>query len=173
MPVNILLIGNAVCFVGALFMVSVGFLKQRRKILLAQSVQFAIMGAGNLILGGISGFLSNALGIVRNLFCLKRELTLPLALGFVAVQAALTFAADSMGPIGFLPVVAALIFTLTINSKNEVVLKAAIIVGQLCWAGYDGTLHNYASLFFDLLTVGSNVVGIFMLRRGKGKESER
>jgi len=164
---NALLLGNIICFIGALFMVAIGFIKQREKILIAQSLQFAIMGAGNLILGGVSGFISNMIGLVRNLFCLKHELPLWLGCAFVALQAVLTFSTNSIGLMGWMPVVAALLFTLSINSKNEVVLKGAIILGEMCWLLYDITMHNYSSVMFDIFTIASNAYGIFLLKRGK------
>ena len=55
---NLLLIGNAISMVGCLIMVLIGFLKRKNAILIAQCVQCLFMGAGNLILGGISILLS-------------------------------------------------------------------------------------------------------------------
>ena len=52
---NIIVIGNIVAFIGAILMVLVGFIKTKRNILIAQNIQFLIMGLGNLILGGVSG----------------------------------------------------------------------------------------------------------------------
>lgn len=169
---SILLLGNIICFIGALFMVAIGFIKERNKILLAQNLQFAIMGVGNLIIGGVPGFISNMVGIVRNFFCLKHELPLWLGCVFVAVQALLTFSANSLGFLGWMPVIAALLFTLSINSKNGVILKGAIILGEICWLFYDAFLHNYSSVMFDLFTIASNAYGIFMLLRDKKKKSE-
>ena len=60
---NILLIGNAVSMVGCFIMVAIGFLKKKSHILIAQSVQCAFMGAGNLILGGVSGFIANVVSM--------------------------------------------------------------------------------------------------------------
>ena len=63
-----LFIGNIVIFIGALFMVAIGLIKSKKNILIAQNFQFLIMGIGNLILGGTSGFISNMVSIARNLF---------------------------------------------------------------------------------------------------------
>lgn len=164
---NIIIIGNIVSFTGALFMVATGFIKERKKILVTQNFQYAIMGLGNLILGGVSGFISNLLGIIRNLFCLKHELPLWAGIAFVALQAVLTLTTNNVGFIGMMPVIAALIFTLFINSKNEAVLKGSIIAAELCWIAYDIYFNNYASLCFDAFTIASNIIGILMLRHGK------
>lgn len=170
---NPIILGNLIALAGSLFMVGVGFVKQRKNILLVQSVQFGLMGLGNFILGGMAGFISNMLGIVRNLFCLKHELPVWAGCIFVAVQAALTFSVNGQGAIGWLPTLAALVFTLSINTKNEVRLKCAIIFGQLCWVIYDLAIRNYTGFIFDLVTTGSNVVGIVLLKKNAARAAEK
>ena len=63
---NSLLIGNIIALIGALFMVAIGLVKNKRNILIMQNIQFFIMGIGNLILGGVSGFVANIVSIIRN-----------------------------------------------------------------------------------------------------------
>ncbi len=166
---NPVLLGNGIATVGALLMVSTGFIKQRRNILIVQSAQFGVLGISNLILGGITGAVSNLLGILRNIYCLKCPLSSLLGWILLAVQGVLTFALNSMGLIGWLPLVATAVLTFTINSKDEVVLKAAIILGQLCWMVYDLTIHNYVGLAFDVFTVFSNLIGIGMICAARKK----
>lgn len=167
---NRVLIANIVALVGSTLMVAGGFLKRRQNILLIQSAQFGAQMVSNLLLGGLTGAVSNILGIVRNLFCLRWNCPLPACLGFVAVQAGITLGVNDMGLIGWLPVVATAAFTLVINSKNPAMLKLAVIVGQTCWGVYDFTIRNYASLAFDIFTVLSNIWGILLLKRGKGED---
>jgi len=164
---NHLLLGNAVCLVGAVLMVAIGFIKRKKQILIVQSLQFAIMGAGNLILGGVTGGLSNFVGIARNVYCLRRPLGLWSGAAFLAVQAALTWAVNTNGLMGWLPMAATLVFTLSINTRDERLLKSAIIFGQLCWLAYDLWLRSYTSAVFDALTVLSNLWGIATLWRDK------
>lgn len=169
---NLLLIGNSISLVGAIIMVLIGLIKERKNILLAQSVQFLVMGIGNLVLGGITGFVSNVLGIIRNLYCLKYKLPLAAALGFVAVQAAITVGVNNMGWLGWLPVAAALAFTLSINTKNEIILKLVIIFGQVCWTLYDLATKNYTAMALDLFTIVTTVWGIVMIQMGKKAKAE-
>ena len=74
---NTLLIGNAISMIGCLIMVGIGFLKKKTHILIAQSVQCLFMGAGNLILGGVSGFICNIVTIVRNLVFINFRTGMP------------------------------------------------------------------------------------------------
>lgn len=161
-----ILIGNAIALVGALLMVAGGFLTRRKHILLAQSAQFTVQAFSNFILGGLSGSVSNVLSLARNLFCLDHRLSPALAVGFIAVQTAITLVVDRTGWLLWLPILATAAFTFTINSKNEILLKSAVIFGLLCWTVYDLSLHNYVSTAFDLFGVGSNLLGILAIWRG-------
>lgn len=167
-----ILIGNAIALVGALLMVAGGFLTHRKHILLTQSAQFTVQAVSNFILGGISGSVSNILSLARNLFCLDHQLSPVLAVGFIAVQTAITLAVDQTGWLLWLPILATAAFTFTINTKNEILLKSSVIFGQLCWTVYDLSLQNYVSTAFDLFGVVSNLLGILTIwRKAKQKHS--
>ncbi|MCR5641568.1 MAG: YgjV family protein [Lachnospiraceae bacterium] len=168
---SILLIGNAFALVGAILMIATGFLKKKNQILGVQIAQFSLMGIGNFLLGGISGAISNAVGILRNVVGFKREFTLPFKIFFIAVQAVLTVVFNTVGILGWFPFVATVLFTWCMDTKDERVLKAAIIGGELLWAFYDFHFRNYASLTCDIFTIISNTVGIFMLM-GNKREAE-
>lgn len=167
-----IILGNIICGAGAVLMIIAGMLKKREKILILQCAQFGVMGIGNLVLGGISGALSNAFSIVRNLYSLKFKLHWWMGCIFVAAQAALTIFMDEHGWLGWLPVIATAIFTFVINAKNENVLKAAVIAGQVCWAVYDIFLQNYVTFAFDILTIVSNFAGILLSLRKKHNDKE-
>lgn len=158
-------LGNTIALIGAVIMVAVGFIKTKRNILLAQSAQFAIMGIGNLILGGVTGFLANMVSIVRNIVCLRTQLTVPLKLLFIGIQLLLGLPFLHNGVIGLLPILAACIFTWFLDTKSEVLLKSIIILMQIMWCVYDFTIHNYVSLAMDLFTILSNAAGIRMIKK--------
>lgn len=162
---NTLLIGNIISTVGAVIMIGTGFIKRKNNILLAQCVMFGFMGTGNLVLGGTTGFIANAVGILRNLLCIKWKYTVWMKLAFMAVQIALSASVNNLGLIGWIPVVAVCTYTWMLDTKNEVVLKTVIIVTQLMWCVYDFTICNYASFLCDVFTVISTSIGIVMIKK--------
>ena len=164
---NILLIGNAVSMIGCLIMVGIGFLKKKSHILIAQSVQCAFMGAGNLILGGVSGFIANVVTILRNLVFAKREVTTALKLFFIALQVVLSLGSLGDGFICWLPVLAAVVFTWFLDTKSAATLKVVILFTQVMWLIYDIYYRNYVAATFDVLTMCSNLIGFFMVRKTK------
>lgn len=166
---NRLLLGNIVCFAGSIIMVAVGFIKSKNKILLAQNVQYAIMGTGNLILGGVSGAIADYLSIIRNFISIKIEFKWYFKIIFIAAQVILTALFNDAGIFGWLPTIAACIFTWCLDTKNEILLKCLIILAQIMWGIYDFSIKNYSTLAFDIATIISNIVGIFLVRKNNKK----
>lgn len=160
---NHLLLGNGIALFGAVLMAGIGFIKQRKHILVAQCVQFGIMGIANLILGGINGFVSALVSITRNLICLKWELTTPIKIGIISIQAVLALSINRSGVIGILPGLSACICTWFLDTKDEIKLKTVIIIAQVCWVVYDLSILNYVSFVFDILTILANLVGILTI----------
>lgn len=160
-----IILGNMISLLGASLMVAIGFIKSKDKVLKAQCIQFGIMGVGNLVLGGVTGFIANIVSIIRNIVCLKTEFIVPLKIVFILAQVVISVKVNTMGVIGWFPVIAACVFTWFLDTKSDTQLKLVIILTEVLWVIYDITLYNYASLIFDLLTIASNTVGIFALRK--------
>lgn len=167
---KLVVIGNILAFLGSIIMIAIGLIKEKRHILSAQCVQFGLMGAGNLVLGGYAGVVANAVSIARNLLCLFLPFTLPWKIAFIVIQGVCTFVFAAEGLLGWLPFIAACALTLSLSTKDERVLKCVLIFGQICWVVYDLSIRNYTGFVFDLLTVISNVVGIWMLTRSKSED---
>ncbi len=161
---NIVLIGNVIAFAGSILMVGVGLLRTRKSILLVQCSMFGLMGAANIILGGFTGAVSSLVSIVRNVLCLKGPLSVPVKLLIIAIQLLLSAKVNSLGLIGWLPIISACFYTWMIDVKDEMQLKAVLIISQSMWLAYDLTICNYVAFTFDILTILSNAYGMISLK---------
>ena len=162
---NVLLIGNAISMIGCLIMVLIGFLKKKNHILIAQCVQCLFMGIGNLVLGGVSGFICNIVTILRNLVFVKFRNTTFLKVFFIVLQFVLSIGSLSAGFISWLPMIAAALFTWCMDTKSAAKLKVCILCTQILWLIYDLYYLNYVASAFDVMTMISNVIGLFMVRK--------
>ena len=160
---NFLLIGNAVSMIGCLIMVGIGLLKKKSHILIAQSFQCLFMGIGNLVLGGISGFICNVVTILRNLAFLKLRNTAVLKFFFIGLQLILSLGSLTDGFISWLPLIAAAIFTWCMDTRSTAKLKLCILCTQVMWLIYDLYYRNYVASAFDVMTFVSNVIGLYMV----------
>ena len=164
---NLLLIGNAISMIGCLIMVGIGLLKKKNQILIAQCVQCLFMGAGNLVLGGVSGFICNIVTILRNIVFLKFRNTTAMKIFFIALQFVLSIGTLSAGWISWLPILSAALFTWYMDTKSEAKLKIVILCTQLMWLTYDLYFRNYVASAFDVMTLISNCIGLYMICKKK------
>lgn len=162
---NTLLIGNLISGIGCLIMVGIGLLRKKSHILIAQCVQCGFMGFGNLILGGTSGFIANIVTILRNLVFVKCKSTAALKIFFIALQVVLSLGSLEDGLICWLPIFAAALFTWFLDTKRTSTLKLVIITTQVMWLIYDIYYRNYVATTFDVMTMISNLIGFFMVRK--------
>ena len=166
---TLIIIGNIISFIGAGLMVLIGFIKEKKNVLIAQCGQFAILGIANLVLGGVTGFISNMVSIVRNIIVIYFPFTLPLKIIFIVLQLALSIPFNTQGAIGYLPVAAAAIFTWFLDTKSDVTLKIVIILTEILWIIYDISLFNFTSMAFDIFTLISNGIGIIMIMKSRNR----
>ena len=164
---NPLLIGNAISMIGCLIMVAIGFLKKKSHILIAQSVQCCFMGFGNLILGGVSGFICNIVTILRNLVFVKYPVTTKLKITFIGLQLLLSLGSMSLNVITWLPLLSASLFTWFLDTASAAKLKIVILCTQVMWLIYDLYYRNYVAAAFDIMTMCSNLIGLFMVIKSK------
>ena len=164
---RLLLIGNAFSMIGCLIMVFIGFLKRKNHILIAQSVQCVFMGVGNLVLGGISGFICNMVTILRNFAFLKFQNTTLLKIFFILLQFVLSISTLRIGWISWLPILAAALFTWYMDTKSEAKLKIIILCTQVMWLTYDLYFRNYVASAFDVMTMISNSYCLFTILKSR------
>lgn len=160
-----LLIGNAISMAGCLIMVGIGLLKRKNHILIAQSVQCLFMGVGNLMLGGVSGFISNIVTIIRNLVFVKFRNTTFLKVLFILLQFVLSLGILRAGFISWLPLISAAIFTWCMDTRSAAKLKVCILCTQVLWLVYDLYFRNFVASAFDVMTMVSNIIGLYMVCR--------
>lgn len=161
------LLGNIVSFAGCILMVAIGLIKKKEHILTAQCFQFALMGAGNFLLGATAGVISNGLSIVRNLVFTRVQGTATLKALFIAVQVWLTVMTSGGALIEWLPVIAVVVYTWCLDLKSAVAFKWVIIGCQVLWTVYDWHYLNYVAFAFDLMTMASTLAGIMMIQKKK------
>lgn len=161
-----ILIGNAISFVGCILMIAIGFIRKKEHILTAQCIQFGFQSLGNLVLGAVSGCVSGVVGIVRIMVFNRVKVTPWLKLCFLALQAGLTFwfGADTL--IDWLPMLSMVAYTWFLDTESAVTFKVVNMIGNAMWVIYDLHYLNYVGFTFDVLTIISTTIGIFLILRG-------
>lgn len=162
-----LLLGNLISLVGCSMMILIGFIKNKDKILLAQSAQFSIQAAGNLVLGSVSGGISCVIAVIRIFVFKYVKVTVWLKLGFIALQAILTALSGAHTIIQWIPCLSMVAYTWYLDTDSAIVFKLANVAGVIMWAVHDFHYRNYVAFSFDLMTIVSTFIGICLILKDR------
>lgn len=166
-----ILIGNLISFMGCSLMVLIGFIKNKDKILLAQCGQFSIMSVGNLVLGSISGSISGVIAVIRIIVFKHVRVTVWLKLGFIALQFVLTAMTGAETLVQWIPPLSMVLYTWFLDTDSAIVFKLANVSGVIMWVFHDWYFKNYVSCAFNVFTIVSTFVGIWLILRDRKKEA--
>jgi hypothetical protein len=142
-------------------MVYSGTLKQRNKILYFQTIQIALSVISNIVLGGITGAIINAISLVRNILCYKEKLGLKEKIIITILAIVLSLKFNNLKIIGLLPLISTITYLWLMNIKNVKKFKLLISFTMLMWFIYDIIIQSYTSAIFDFMSILANIITIF------------
>jgi hypothetical protein len=168
-----LIVGNIIALIAAVIMMYTGYVKNKKKIIFLQTVQIGMSVISNLVLGGISGAVVNAVSCVRNIVCYKNKLDMKAKMIFVVVTTILTIAFNNLLFIGLLPLAASLTYIVFMTERNVIKFKIMTIATLIMWGIYDLYIQSYTAACFDFLTVATNIIAIVQIKKGMYKGVDR
>lgn len=156
----IYVVGNVIAFIAALIMVYSGLMKNKKKIIYAQSVQLGLISISDLIMGGITGAIVNLVSCVRNILCYKNKLNITAKILITLITTILSIKFNNLGFIGLLPLISTIVYIWTMDTKNVIKLKIVIIFTMITWFIYEMTIKLYISAIFDIANIIANIITI-------------
>lgn len=159
-----IVIANIIALIASLLMVYTGIIKRKDKIIFIQTIQIGLSVLSNIILGGITGAIINAISCIRNILCYKEKLgKLAKALIIIAsIVPSLMF--NNLGFIGILPIISAVTYTLFMDTKDIIKFKYLTIFIMFLWGNYDLYIKSYSSAAFDFMTIIANIIAVIKLK---------
>lgn len=161
----ILIVGNLIALVASLIMAYTGTLKNKKKILYFQTIQIALLVLSNLVLGGTSGAIINAISLIRNILCYKDKLKTKEKIIITLASTILILTFNNLGFVGLLPLISTTTYIWFMNIKNVKKFKILIIFTMIMWFIYDFVLKAYTAAILDLITIVINFISIFKLEK--------
>lgn len=162
-----LLIGNIIALIASLIMVYSGILKEKNKIIITQTIQIGLSVISNIILGGITGAIINAISLIRNILCYKDKLKIKQQIIIIVMAVSLSCIFNNLGLIGFLPVISTVTYILFMNEKNIIKFKLLIMFTMFLWFIYDLYIKSYTSAIFDFGNIVANIISIIKIKKTK------
>ena len=163
----IIIIANIIDFLAATIPVGSGWMKQKTKILIAQIVQLLLQGVSMLLLGGITGAVSNVLSCFRNYLCYKGKLSNLWKGILIAASVLLTVLLNEQGILGIIPAAVCTVYILLMDTKDAIRFKLLVTLTFLPWVVYHFALRAYVGAVVDIATIIANGVTLCQMIKEK------
>ncbi len=167
-----IILGNIVSLLGCTVMVLIGFIKNKDRYIIMQTLQFGLNALSHFLLGGFGGSVAALVSVVRNIIIAKWKCTTGIKIALIVVQAALTVSTITANPITWIPIIAAGMFTWYIDTEDVMWFKWVIIITLVMWAVYDLYHHNYVSIWFSTFTVITNGISMVKIHKERKEAKE-
>ena len=165
-----IIIANVIDFVAALIQVGSGSIKKKSNRLVVQIIQLLMQGVSMLLLGGITGAISNVLSCYRNYLCYKEKLNRVWKGILIAASVAMTLLFNNQGWLGIIPVAVCTVYILLMDVKDPIKFKLLVTLSFVPWIIYHFALKLYVASIFDAVSVVTSAVTLCLMMRGKKRE---
>ena len=162
-----IIIANVIDFLAAMIQVGSGSLKKKAKILFVQIIQLLMQAVSMLLLGGVTGAVSNVLSCYRNYLCYKEKLNVWWKAALISASVVLTVLLNDQGWLGLIPVVVCTVYILLMDMKDPIKFKLLVTLSFLPWLVYHFAIQAYVGAIFDAATVITNGITLYMMIREK------
>lgn len=166
------LIANIIDFIAAFIQVASGSIKKKSRILLVQIFQLLIQAVSMLLLGGITGAVSNVISCLRNFLCYKEKLSTAWKAILIAAFIAMTLLLNDQGFLGTLPAAVSAVYIIFMDTKDPIKFKLLVTLSFIPWMIYHFILKSYVGAIFDAATIVTNTVTLCIMIKKKRAEKE-
>ena len=168
-----IIIANIIDFVAALIQVGSGSIKQTSKILIAQIIQLFMQAGSMLLLGGVTGAISNVLSCYRNYLCYKEKLSTFWKFILIIASIAATILLNEQGLWGIIPAAVCTIYIIFMDTKDPIKFKLLVTLSFIPWMLYHIVLKSYVGAVFDAATVITNGITLYSMIVDKKAKHKR
>ena len=165
-------IANVIDFIASMVQIYSGTVKEKGKILILQILQLGLQTISMILLGAITGAISNVLSCIRNYLCYKNIFTWPIKIILIVLSLILTVLFNNQGWLGYLPFVVCTIYVLFMDIKDEFKFKVLVTLTFIPWVPYFLIIKSYTGAFFATTTVATNVWTLIQMKKEIGNEGE-
>lgn len=158
-----IIIANIIDLVAAVVQVGSGAIKKKSKILIVQTIQLLMQAVSMLLLGGVTGAVSNVLSCFRNFLCYKDKLNVVWKIILIVASIGFTIALNDQGFLGIIPAAVCTVYIIFMDVKDPVKFKLLVTLSFVPWAVYHFILKSYTGAIFDAATVVTNTVTLIKM----------
>ena len=131
------------------------------------------LNGSTVFLGSIPGMIANIVGVIRNLLGYHGKLNRFAQILICAAAVVSTLLFNNIGWFGLLPIAAAVLYTLFMNTPDVRKLKFLILVTLILWMIHDFYVKSYVSCVFNAFSIVTCMIGIFRKENSDGNSTHQ
>lgn len=153
-------------FIYALFLFFSILGKSTKQILLMQTISFLFKSVHYYLLGGISGFVTSFISMLRNLIFYRVKENYIFTIIFILIYIVIGIATYNSF-YSLLPVIATIVYTLIINYDNPKYLRLGMLFTSITWLIYNIYIISYSGIIIQIIMIVTNIFAILKLDKKK------
>ncbi len=160
-------IANIIEFIASGLQVGTGAIKKKSGILILQTIQLLLQAVSLLLLGAVTGAVSNVISCFRNYLCYREKLNWIWKVIIIILSVAMTVVLNDQGALGIIPAAICTVYIIFMDVKDPVRFKLLVTLSFIPWIFYHFMIRSYVGAVFDAATVITN--GITLVRMLKDR----
>lgn len=154
-----ILIGNALSFLAAMFLFLSSILKRKDKIFIFQFFECATLAVASFFFGAYAGISTLLLSAVRNVLIAKNKFGKTLMYVFLLLTLTLGIITNNRGAVGLMPVIATIQITVCgCVFEGIIETKISIAVNTVIWVVYSFIIKDYSTGIIDSIVLAAAIV---------------
>lgn len=154
-----ILIGNALSFLAAMFLFLSSILKRKDKIFIFQFFECATLAVASFFFGAYAGISTLLLSAVRNVLIAKNKFGKTLMYVFLLLTLILGIITNNRGAVGLMPVIATIQITVCgCVFEGIIETKISIAVNTVIWVVYSFIIRDYSTGIIDSIVLAAAIV---------------
>ena len=150
---NQILLGNIISFAAAVMLFLGCYTTDTRKIYIYQIAENAILCLSSVVFGSWTGLITLSLAIFRNILLMKDKYSKGWMIGISIVITVSGILVNTKGAIGWLPILATLIWTIGNYYCQDVLrVKIFLLINIMIWCVYFFIIWDFSSGIAQIIT---------------------
>lgn len=164
---------NIIDLIAAFLQIGSGSIKQKSRILVVQIIQLLLQAISMLLLGGVTGAVSNVLSCYRNYLCYKEKLNTLWKVILIAASIGMTVFLNEQGFLGIIPAAVCTVYIIFMDVKDPVKFKLLVMLSFVPWMFYHFILKSYVGAIFDIATILTNAITLYVMVKEKNSAKSK
>ncbi len=163
---HLIILGNIISFIAALFMFASGWTKDRDRTFLYQILENLVLCAANVCFRSWAGISTLLLSSARNWLVMKDRYTKRLMYVFIVLVIAIGLMINNRGPVGILPIAATVQLSVCNQyAKTLIQHKLSLFINTAVWLVYDLCILDISSTVSQTIMCILTAVTIVRLKK--------